>query len=112
MLSVLNPYGPVRVHAEATPPVLHLHLAGELDLAGERSLEVCERLDLDGYASVVVHLERLRFVDSAGVDAFGDFCDHQNAAGRTVSLVGSRSAVRRVFTVMGQDRYLTERRPA
>ena len=89
--------------AEVEPPDLRVSLEGEIDFACSDLLQAFMEVDLAGVTTVIVDLSRLEFTDVAGMRAMMQFRADQLAAQRSVQLISARPAVRRVFTLCGEE---------
>ena len=98
--------GPLRVDADQVRHHLDVRLRGELDFAALPSLQALEELDHTRVSTILIDLENLDYVDSAGVRTLRMYFENQAAQGRTVSLIGARPTVRNVLEVMGSGKYL------
>jgi anti-sigma B factor antagonist len=74
-----------------------IELAGELDLAGARTLE--RELDGIGAATLVVDLRGLEFMDSSGLRAIALAARRADHAGRRFALIPGAAQVMRVFDI-------------
>ena len=93
----------LRVTAEVEPPDLRVTLDGEIDFACADLLQAFMEVDLAGVTTVIVDLSNLEFTDVAGMRAMIRFRHDQLAAERDVHFVEARPAVRRVFTLCGEE---------
>jgi anti-anti-sigma factor len=106
MVSLLNLYGPLRLEADLTPPRLTLHLVGEFDFAGEKSLHVVDNLTLSDVDQIIVDLARLEFIDSTAARALRGFVDHHRLRGREVLLIHPPRNIRRTMQLLDMTEYL------
>jgi anti-anti-sigma factor len=85
-----------------------LRLAGELDFASRRSLEEAllgaEKL---GPERITVDVERLSFIDSAGIEALVVAKRRADADSRELAVCKPTGQVRRVFDLIGLDKLLS-----
>jgi anti-sigma B factor antagonist len=85
--------------------VLELH--GELDLLGAPSLqEQIEKVEADTPGIVVLDLEDLQFVDSAGLRVILAAHERARLQGKGLALTQGSEQVQRLFTIAGVDKHL------
>jgi anti-anti-sigma factor len=82
-----------------------LRLAGEFDLACRNEFESALR-DCSDAESVVLDLEHLGFMDSAGLRAIYELWQISRNDGFSLVIVGAQGAVRRVMDLTGLDELL------
>jgi anti-anti-sigma factor len=78
-----------------------LILRGELDLDGQEELRAALRAEQHAGAGVVVVLDQLDYLDSAGIGALVDSCDRARAEGRRFAVTPGSGNVRRVLWISG-----------
>ncbi len=86
---------------------VELRLAGELDHAARPSL-VQASDEIHGARNVVVHLGKVTFLDSAGINWLLQLRSSVLNTGGTVRLAEPSDAVRRTLAVVGLTRLLGE----
>jgi anti-sigma B factor antagonist len=85
--------------------VLELH--GELDLLGAPSLqEEIEKVETSAPGIVVLDLEKLQFVDSAGLRVILAAHERSREQGRELALTRGSEQVQRLFTIAGVNDHL------
>ena len=88
---------------------VELHLAGDLDHAARPSLvQASDEIQALGARTVVVHLAKVTFLDSAGINWLLQLRSSVLNAGGTVRLAEPSDAVRRTLAVVGLTRLLGE----
>jgi anti-sigma B factor antagonist len=86
--------------------VVIVTLEGEVDLCAAPELEATlNRVAATDASSIVVDLDRVSFIDSAGVHVLLQFSLARGTGARLVLTRGSRQ-VQRLFEVTGVERYL------
>ncbi|HSC02309.1 MAG TPA: STAS domain-containing protein [Solirubrobacteraceae bacterium] len=86
--------------------VVVIALAGEVDLCAAPELEATlNRVAATDASSIVVDLDRVSFMDSAGVHVLLQFSLARGSGARLALTRGSRQ-VQRLFQVTGVERYL------
>ncbi|HEY5261839.1 MAG TPA: STAS domain-containing protein [Solirubrobacteraceae bacterium] len=95
----------VDVRREGNRVVLELH--GELDLVGAPLLQAeVENPDLDGSATVVLDLQDLTFIDSAGLRVILAAHERSQRLGQTFALTRGSQQVQRLLTIAGVSEHL------
>ena len=85
--------------------VLGLH--GELDLLGAPLLEEeIEKAETEAHAIVVLDLQDLQFVDSAGLRVILAAHERSRQQGKDLALTPGSEQVQRLFTIAGVDEHL------
>ena len=84
---------------------LVLRLAGELDLSSGDTLGEALRDDADAQ-SVILDLELLEFVDSAGLRSIYQLWEVSRNDGFNLAIIGATGPVRRVMDLTGLDQVL------
>lgn len=75
-------------------------LSGELDLAGVPAVGAAvARLQASGAGDIAVTLDDLTFIDAAGISAVSAARESQWHAGRSLTVTGASTRVRRVFAL-------------
>jgi anti-anti-sigma factor len=87
-----------RLDADGT---VRLILRGELDLDGQDELREALRAEQRSGAGVVVVLDQLDYLDSAGIGELVDSCDRARADGRRFAVTPGSGNVRRVLWISG-----------
>ncbi|HKO29223.1 MAG TPA: STAS domain-containing protein [Solirubrobacteraceae bacterium] len=86
--------------------VIVIALEGEVDLRAAPELEqTLNRVSATGASSIVVDLDRVSFMDSAGVHVLLQFSLSRGSGPRLALTRGSRQ-VQRLFEITGVERYL------
>ncbi len=96
-----------RIDVRNAPDRVVLELHGELDLLGAPSLQ--EKIeDVEGGAPpmVVLDLEDLQFVDSAGLRVILGAHERSQQQGRGLALTRGTEQVQRLFTIAGVSEHL------
>jgi anti-anti-sigma factor len=97
----------LRIDVRDAPDRVVLELHGELDLLGAPSLQ--EKID-DVQAGapriLVLDLEDLQFVDSAGLRVILAAHEHSQQRGRGLALTRGTEQVQRLFTIAGVSEHL------
>jgi anti-anti-sigma factor len=93
----------LRISADVEPPELKVRLEGEIDFACSDLLQAFTEVELAGVTTVVVDLSALEFTDISGMRALMRFRSAQLDARRAIRLVDARPAVRRVFSLCGEE---------
>ena len=78
-----------------------LILRGELDLAGQGDLREALRAEQRSDAAVVVVLDQLDYLDSAGIGELVESCDRARARGQRFAVTPGTGNVRRVLWISG-----------
>jgi anti-anti-sigma factor len=78
-----------------------LILHGELDLAGQEELRQALMAEQQSGAAVVVVLDQLDYLDSAGIGELVESCDQARADGRRFTVTPGSGNVRRVLWISG-----------
>jgi anti-anti-sigma factor len=78
-----------------------LILHGELDLAGQEELRQALLAEQRSGAPVVVVLDQLEYLDSAGIGELVEGCDQARADGRRFTVTPGSGNVRRVLWIAG-----------
>jgi anti-sigma B factor antagonist len=95
----------IDVRSESDRIVLALH--GELDLLGAPLLQQeIERVELDTPGIVVLDLQDLQFVDSAGLRVILAAHERSQQQGRELALTRGTEQVQRLFTIAGVNEHL------
>jgi anti-sigma B factor antagonist len=95
----------IDVRHEADRVVVELH--GELDLLGGPLLEAeIEKVETSSPAIIVLDLEDLQFVDSAGLRVILAAHTRAREGGRELALTQGTEQVRRLFTIAGVSDHL------
>jgi len=103
-ISLPNPQpSTLRVTADVEPPLLRVRLEGEIDFGCSDLLQAFTEVELAGVTTVVVDLSALDFTDIAGMRALMRFRTDQIDAKRVIELVAARPAVRKVFSLCGEE---------
>src|SRR5947209_11387078 len=89
-----------------------LFVKGELDLAAAGHLEAVV-LEVLAYPSdrISLNLDKLRFIDAAGLRALLDVCELCRQRDRHVSVTPATGQVRRLLELTGVDRHLPVQAP-
>jgi anti-anti-sigma factor len=87
-----------RLDADGT---VRLILRGELDLDSQDELRAALEAEQRSGAGVVVVLDQLDYLDSAGIGALVDSCDRARADGRRFAVTPGSGNVRRVLWISG-----------
>lgn len=84
-----------------------LGLHGELDLLGAPLLQTeIEKLEVDAPGIIVLDLEDLEFVDSAGLRVILAAHERSQQHGRELALTRGSEQVQRLFTIAGVNEHL------
>jgi len=105
MATTARNIAPLAIDTERYGTTLVLRLAGELDMATATTLGRAAQPD-GGTESVILDLESLEFVDSAGLRALYELTQVSRNAGFTLVMVGAQGHVRRVMGLTGLDEML------
>jgi len=93
------------------PPVLCLHLQGELDLCSAAEMPRDDYSSRPDLTTVLVDLRELTFCDSAGLRALLTFSRLHEAQGRSVAVVRATPFVWRLMRLCGITDRLASVRP-
>jgi len=97
----------LRIDVRNQPDRIVLGLHGELDLLGAPLLErEIDKVELDAPAIVVLDLEDLQFVDSAGLRVILAAHERSQQQGREFALTRGTDQVQRLFTIAGVSEHL------
>jgi anti-sigma B factor antagonist len=81
--------------------------AGELDISNATDLEArIQKLSDAGWATVVLDLRGVTFMDSTGLRALQRSRRAMHARGRRVTIVDASDVVRRLFALTGMDQVM------
>lgn len=95
----------IDVVRERNGVVLGLH--GELDLIGAPLLQAeIENPEIDGTAMVVLDLQDLQFIDSAGLRVILAAHERSQQRGQTFALTRGSQQVQRLLTIAGVNEHL------
>jgi anti-sigma B factor antagonist len=83
------------------PPLVHLQVSGELDLAARDDLRAAIVHAVSDGSGVTVDLEAVTFLDSEALGALFDGHHAAEAAGVPFRLSGAHGSVRRVLEITG-----------
>jgi anti-anti-sigma factor len=100
-----------KVSLVPNPPVLRLHLHGELDLCSAAEVPRDDYSSRPDLTTVLVDLRELTFCDAAGLRALLAFSRLHEAQGRSVAVVRATPLVWRVMRLCGVTDRLTSVRP-
>jgi anti-sigma B factor antagonist len=97
----------LRVDVHLGPDRVVLRLHGELDLLGAPLLEEeIEKVEADAPAIVVLDLQDLQFVDSAGLRVILAAHERSRGQGKELALTPGSEQVQRLFTIAGVSEHL------
>jgi anti-anti-sigma factor len=97
----------LRIDARSEPDRIVLELHGELDLLGAPMLqEKIEEVEVSAPPIVVLDLEDLQFVDSAGLRVILAAHERSRQQGRGLALTRGTEQVQRLFTIAGVGEHL------
>jgi len=100
-------FEPFRCEVDPARASVFVRPVGELDLATVPIVDTqLSELMAAGFASVVVDLRRLRFLDSSGVRLLVSWAAKSRAAGVELSFIPGPPAVQRVFEITGVSHHL------
>lgn len=105
MVAPPNEHLRIDVRSERDRVVLGLH--GELDLLGAPLLQKeIEQVEGDGPGIIVLDLQDLQFVDSAGLRVILAAHERSQQHGRELALTRGTEQVQRLFTIAGVSEHL------
>ncbi len=97
----------LRIEVRTAPDRVVLELHGELDLLGAPKLqEQIEQAQIDERAILVLDLQRLEFVDSAGLRVILAAHEHAHERGHEFALTKGTEQVQRLLSIAGVEEYL------
>ncbi|HEX5308533.1 MAG TPA: STAS domain-containing protein [Solirubrobacteraceae bacterium] len=97
----------LRIDSRTAPDRIVIALHGELDLLGAPLLQQeIEQADVDSRGILVLDLQGLEFVDSAGLRVILAAHEHARQHGREFALTKGSEQVRRLLSIAGVDDHL------
>ena len=104
---------PLGIQVESRNGVVHIALAGELDmLSVPQLMDGVKRAGTDGASALVLDLRDLTFIDSTGLHAFVNVWKDAQSNGHRLVLVGVRDSAKRLFEISGTQFLLDGQDPA
>jgi anti-sigma B factor antagonist len=99
--------GHLRIDVRNGPDRVVIELHGELDLLGAPLLsDAIEKVEVDAPAVVVLDLQDLQFVDSAGLRVILATHQRSQVQGKELALTPGSEQVQRLFTIAGVSDHL------
>lgn len=97
----------LRIDVRSEPDRIVLGLHGELDLLGAPLLQKeLEKVEADAAGIVVLDLQDLQFVDSAGLRVILAAHERSHQHGQELALTPGSEQVQRLFTIAGVNEHL------
>ena len=97
----------LRIDVRDGPDRVVLGLHGELDLLGAPLLQAeIERVEANAQATVVLDLQDLQFVDSAGLRVILAAHERSREQGKKLAVTPGTEQVQRLFTIAGVSEHL------
>jgi stage II sporulation protein AA (anti-sigma F factor antagonist) len=99
---------PTQFAVQASPDVngVRVTVSGELDTAVADDFLNIVLKELAGERNLVLDFARVTFCDSSGIRTLVHLYNHQRDAGRTLRIINTTHAVRRVIEMTGLAEYL------